>query len=147
MLGLVFYVLLLYLILSNMPPLIAALSVLVADSYAKMIASQLIVMLPYARTEEESKAHNVYRPMGVWAGIGLTIQGLLPMGIYLYFMQEFINWQYVVFIPCVVMYALYLYINKKLRGYTGDCCGAVCLLVELCVLLTIILQLHPQLSS
>jgi len=36
-----------------------------------------------------------------------------------------------VFGPSLVMYFLYLLIWRKLRGYTGDCCGAVCLLIEL----------------
>jgi adenosylcobinamide-GDP ribazoletransferase len=36
-----------------------------------------------------------------------------------------------------VMYFLYLLIWNKLRGYTGDCCGAVCLLVELTVYLIV----------
>ena len=35
------------------------------------------------------------------------------------------------------MYLLYLIIWNKLRGYTGDCCGAVCLLVELAVYLVV----------
>ena len=29
------------------------------------------------------------------------------------------------------MFFLYLFIWHRLRGYTGDCCGAVCLMVEL----------------
>ena len=107
-----------------------------ADAYAKMIAAQLIIMLPYARTEEESKAHNVYRPISVKAGIGLALQGMLPMGAYLYYMSEVVNWQYIIFIPCLVMYFLYMLISRRLHGYTGDCCGAVFLLVELSVYLT-----------
>ena len=33
------------------------------------------------------------------------------------------------------MYLLYMLIWRRLGGYTGDCCGAVCLLVELTVYL------------
>jgi adenosylcobinamide-GDP ribazoletransferase len=44
----------------------------------------------------------------------------------------------VVFVPCLVMYFLYMFINKKLRSYTGDCCGAVFLLIEHSIYLTII---------
>ena len=47
------------------------------------------------------------------------------------------EWYYVIFIPGVVMYCLYLLIWRRLHGYTGDCCGAVCLLVELTTLLSI----------
>ncbi|MBR5326348.1 MAG: adenosylcobinamide-GDP ribazoletransferase, partial [Prevotella sp.] len=38
----------------------------------------------------------------------------------------------------LVMYFLYLLIWRKIHGYTGDCCGAVCLLVELSVYLTLV---------
>ena len=46
-------------------------------------------------------------------------------------------WEMVIFLPCIVMYFLYLLIWRKLHGYTGDCCGAVCLLVELAVYLVV----------
>ena len=32
---------------------------------------------------------------------------------------------------------LYLLIRRKIHGYTGDCCGAVCLLVELSIYLVV----------
>ena len=38
-----------------MTPMIAALTVFAADPFSKMVASQLINMLPYARREEEAK--------------------------------------------------------------------------------------------
>ena len=38
------------------------------------------------------------------------------------------------------MYFLYLLIWRRIRGYTGDCCGAVCLLVELTVILIVCSQ-------
>jgi adenosylcobinamide-GDP ribazoletransferase len=92
-------------------------------------------MMPYARREEEAKAKMIYRKMDWRAGIGLAIQGLLPMAAFLWWTG--IDWEMVIFIPCVVMYFLYLLIWNKLRGYTGDCCGAVCLLVELTVYLVV----------
>ena len=42
-----------------------------------------------------------------------------------------------IFIPALVFYLLYLLIWRKIQGYTGDCCGAVCLLVELAVYLVV----------
>ena len=50
------------------------------------------------------------------------------------------RWDLIIFIPALVMYFLYLLIWRKLRGYTGDCCGAVCLLVELTVYLVVCTQ-------
>ena len=134
-LGLVVYELLLAATLYTLNAETAALAVFAADPYAKMVTAQLILMMPYARREEEAKAKTVYRKFNTMAGISLAIQGLLPMAIFLYLTR--LPWELVIFLPCIVMYFLYLLIWNKLRGYTGDCCGAVCLLVELAVYLVV----------
>jgi adenosylcobinamide-GDP ribazoletransferase len=134
-LGLIIYELLLAACLFSMPPTLAALTILAADPYAKMVTAQLIMMMPYARREEEAKNKTVYRKMQWPAGISLAIQGLLPMGLYLWYTG--LPWELIIFLPCLAMYLLYLLIWNRLRGYTGDCCGAVCLLVELTVYLVV----------
>ena len=55
-LGIVLYGLLLLATLVSMPRTMAALTILAADPFAKMVAGQIIMMMPYARNEEESKA-------------------------------------------------------------------------------------------
>lgn len=134
-LGLIIYELLLVATLYSLPPTLAALTILAADPYAKMVTAQLISMMPYARKEEEAKNKTVYRKMQWPAGISLAIQGLLPMGLYLWYTG--LSWELIIFLPCLAMYLLYLLIWNRLRGYTGDCCGAVCLLVELTVYLVV----------
>ena len=134
-LGLIIYELLLVATLYSLPPTLAALTILAADPYAKMVTAQLITMMPYARKEEEAKNKTVYRKMQWPAGISLAIQGLLPMGLYLWYTG--LPWELIIFLPCLAMYLLYLLIWNRLRGYTGDCCGAVCLLVELTVMLVV----------
>lgn len=134
-LGLILYELLLAACLFSLPPTLAALTILAADPYAKMVTAQLILMMPYARKEEEAKNKTIYRKMDWKAGISLAIQGLLPMGLYLWYTG--LAWELVIFLPCLTMYFLYLLIWNRLRGYTGDCCGAVCLLVELTVYLVV----------
>lgn len=136
-LGIIFYELLLFFTISSLPPKLAAITIFAADPYAKMIAGQIIQMMPYARTEEQSKAKNIYRRMNIHAGISLAVQGLLPLGFFFYVTRGIVEWNMVVFIPCVVMYFLYLLIWKRLHGYTGDCCGALFLLIELSVYLTV----------
>ncbi len=134
-LGLILYEVLLAACLFSLPPTLAALTILAADPYAKMVTAQLILMMPYARKEEEAKNKTVYRKMDWKAGISLAIQGLLPMGLYLWYTG--LAWELIIFLPCLTMYFLYLLIWNRLRGYTGDCCGAVCLLVELTVYLVV----------
>ena len=132
-LGLILYLSLLGTALYSMTPMIAALTVFAADPFSKMVASQLINMLPYARREEEAKNKTVYRKPNLAAGLSLTVQGLLPMALMIWLTG--ISWYFVIAIPAVVMYFLYLLMLRKIKGYTGDCCGAVCLLVELAVYL------------
>ena len=104
--------------------------------FAKMLTSQLVSMMPYARREEEAKAKVVYRKISVASGISLAVQGLVPIALFIWYTG--VAWETMIFIPALVMYFLYLLIWRKIQGYTGDCCGAVCLLVELSVYLTLL---------
>ena len=61
--------------LYSMTPRVAALIVFAADPFAKMVTSQLVNMLPYARREEEAKNRTVYRKPSLTAGLSLTVQG------------------------------------------------------------------------
>ena len=140
-LALTVYTGLLFAALYAMPPCYAALTVLAADPYAKMAAAQAVQMLPYARNEETAKARVVYRKYSLAAGLSLAVQGLLPMGFYLWTMGGRINWEIMIAMPFVVMYALYQFIWHRLRGYTGDCCGAMFLLIELSVYLIAVVYL------
>ena len=132
-LALVVYVLLLFCCLYAMPTRLAALCILAADPYSKMATSQLVMMMPYARTAEQAKSKIVYRRPSTTAGVLLALQGLLPMALLIW--QTDVAWELIIFIPALVMYFLYMLIWRRLGGYTGDCCGAVCLLVELTVYL------------
>ena len=153
-LGLVLYVMLLTSALFSMSPQVAALTILAADPFAKMLTAGLIT-LPYARKEEEAKAKVVYRKIPTLAIISLALQGLLPMLLLIYrpsptlplsgeafsvgvLPLEGVGGEaFLPFIPSFFIFSfLYLFIRGRLRGYTGDCCGAVCLMVELSIYLT-----------
>ena len=122
-LGLIIYMLLLGTTLYSMPVAAAALVILAADPFSKMVTSQLVSMLPYARREEEAKNKTVYRKPTLAAGLLMSLQGLLPMILMIWLTG--ISWYLIVCLPVVVMYFLYLLILRKIHGYTGDCCGAV----------------------
>ena len=145
--ALIAYFALLFFALHSLRPTDAALTILAVDPYAKMVSAQIVQMMPYARTTETAKNRTVYRKPSVPAGISLAVQGLLPVGLYLWWMQERlqvgasagmdIDWRMLIFLPCLVMYFLYLLIWRRLRGYTGDCCGALFLLTELTAYLVV----------
>lgn len=136
--SLVIYLLIFGSCLLAMQPAFAAISILAADPYAKMIAGQFTTRMPYARDVATAKAKVVYRPMSVKAGILLFIQGILPSLPLLFLFGGMLRWELLVFIPCMVCYFIYIYIMKKIHGYTGDCCGAMFLLTELSFYLAVV---------
>ena len=143
-LGIVLYMALLFASLYSLSPIYASLAILAGDAYSKMLAAQIIMFLPYARTEETAKNKTVYRKMSIPAGISLFFQGMLPMIPLLFTGISYgtLRWDLIIFVPCIVMYFLYYMMLKKIQGYTGDCCGALFLLIELSFYLTVALQLN-----
>ena len=138
-LALILYLGLLFAALYSMSPLQAALAIVAADPYAKMLSAQAVQMLPYARDEQTAKSGIVYRKYGLLSGIGLTFQGLLPLAlIALIILNSSLLTLHssLLYVPALVMYFLYRYIWRRLRGYTGDCCGALFQLIELSFYLT-----------
>ena len=119
-----------------------ALAIFAADPFAKMVTSQLILMMPYARTEETAKNRTVYRRPTMLAGVLLALQGMLPLAAFLWLAGDAVEWSTLIFVPCLMMYFLYRLIWNRLRGYTGDCCGAVCLLVELTFYMALSVQIY-----
>ena len=143
-LSLIVYMLLLFLTLYSLPAEIAALAVFAGDPFAKMMAAQMVTMMPYARTEETAKSHTVYRKFSLAASISLAMQGLLPFAAFIgttyYLLDAPLSWAAVAMPPCLVMYLLYMLIWRRLRGYTGDCCGAMFLLIELSFYLCVLID-------
>ena len=135
--ALIFYFALLCGILMSLPPMTAVLAILAADPLAKMFSSQIVNFMPYARREEEAKNKTVYRPISMGATISLSLQGLIP-SLPLILLTDTI-WWLAVLAPILTVTILFLLIWHKLRGYTGDCCGAVTLLAELSFYLTLLL--------
>ena len=136
-LSLIVYFSLLFTALLSLPANVAALAILAADPFSKMVASQLILMMPYARTAETAKNRTIYRKPSTAAGICLAVQGLLPFAGFVWYLKGTLDWSMLIFVPCLTMYLLYRVIWSRLKGYTGDCCGAVCLLVELAFYLSL----------
>ena len=132
-LALILYFATFYLCIESLTPTAAALTVMAGDAYCKLLAAQIVMFLPYARTEETAKNKTIYRKMSIKAGIILFFEGVLPM-IPLFWITGIET--ALIFVPCIVMYFLFYLMNRKIQGYTGDCCGALFLLTELSFYLT-----------
>lgn len=130
-LALVVYYILLVCVISSLPVGVVCCAMVACDSWSKFAASNIVNFLPYARTEQEAKNHTVYNkvsPRGVIAG---CVGGALPLLL--------LPWVYqtAAIAPVVVAPLLFAYMKRKIRGYTGDCCGATFLICELSMWLAI----------
>lgn len=102
------------------------------DPLAKYIAS-FTILLPYARTAETAKNHLVYKTLegkdffrGIPFGILPTLL-LLPSPLWA-----------AILAPLLVLLFLLKWMQLRIGGYTGDCCGATCLLCELSYMLALL---------
>ena len=140
-LGMIIYILLLgcsLFSIASLSPKFAALTIILADPFAKMLAAQTIMAMPYARKEEESKAKNIYRRAKFPQYILLIVEGLIPLGLFIWLAQPSPDKiLLLVAIPAVLCTLLNLFIYKRIKGYTGDCNGAIFLLVELGIYITV----------
>ena len=116
--------------------------VLCGDVWAKCCAAQLINLLPYARTEEEAKNKTVYNRMKWFEALVCLLAGLVPVGVLTLVLHRLpLCFCWLLPIPVAVMLLLAWLMKRKIRGYTGDCCGATFLLCELSLLLASALAL------
>ena len=131
--GLILYYILFTSLVSGLPLDVAVLGIFAADAFAKATSSQLINFLPYARPEG-AKNRITYAHMSPLQIIFAAISGILPLAalsyINIYMAASAI-------FPITLFALLVTYMRRKIGGYTGDCCGASCLLCEISMLIGI----------
>ena len=138
--GLIFYSLWYVSIAMSLPLMTAVAAIIASDAFAKACAAQLINLLPYSRPEG-AKNRISYERMTIWRLLIVVSSGMLPVCLLAY-----IDMLLMVSItaPIIVISLLILYLKHKIGGYTGDCCGAACLLCELSMLATIAMIYNTQ---
>lgn len=139
-LGLIIYILLLGCCLfsiASLSPKLAAVTIIMADPFSKMLASQTVMAMPYARKEEESKAKNIYRRAKFPEYVILLLEGLIPLGLFIWMVPlEPTRILILIAVPAILCTLLNLFIYKRIKGYTGDCNGAIFILTELSIYIT-----------
>jgi len=117
----------------------AAVTVLLFDVTAKSAASLITGQLPYARTAEGAKNKVVYvgRSVKGWLlhAIRCAVALALPIALAVYLGLGHLC----ILIPVAFVAELILmwWMRQRLGGYTGDCCGALFLLCELSLYLSL----------
>lgn len=113
-LGLIFYCLLLWNILYSLSDLLPLwkmmICMIVVDVFSKFMSSMIVYFLPYARDAENAKNKIVYN------------KSSRP------YIAMFLS---VVTLNAPILFLLFRWMKNRIGGYTGDCCGATFMLMEL----------------
>jgi adenosylcobinamide-GDP ribazoletransferase len=126
LIGMIFYYLLLINIVVSIPTEMTAIIIFTADPFSKMLTALMMNLLPYARTEQESKSKTLFEKLSPGRFITILIFGLLPIILLL----EVKLWL-TVLLPIATVGFVFFLSKKRIGGYTGDICGATALLCEL----------------
>lgn len=132
--GLILYFILSIQTLSAFPLHTAALVIFASDPSAKLCASQLTNILPYARPEG-AKNRVSYSRMTTEQILWQIVFGLIP---FLLLVRQFgmVIWL-ALSAPVIMLGLLMLLMRRRIGGYTGDCCGATYIICELAMFIGI----------
>lgn len=132
--GLILYFILSIQTLSAFPLHTAALVIFASDPFAKLCASQLTNILPYARPEG-AKNRVSYSRMTAEQLLWQIVFGVTPLLLLARQLGAVICLAMIA--PVTTIALLMLLMHRRIGGYTGDCCGATYLICELAMLLGI----------
>ena len=118
------------------PILMMATTMWFADVWAKSVAS-FIIVLPYARNEEEAKVKVVYQRPGFTEWFTHLLRIVLALALpFTLMIHAGISPNPMALLTSVLVFlALILYLKRRINGYTGDCCGATFLCCEMAYLM------------
>lgn len=143
--ALIIYFLFLFALLVEMgDPVRAAFIVLAADPFCKMLSAQTTRMMSYINPPENIDNEVSFRKYNTAGGLILFASGLIPLtAVWMlsagHVIDVVVPYE-VVFVPGIVMYFLYLFIWRRIEGYTEACCGAAFLIIELSFYAAILLS-------
>jgi adenosylcobinamide-GDP ribazoletransferase len=134
---------------SALPPKVGAILFLCAGPWARFCAGLVTSFLPYARANTGAKNSATYVKPSVADRIFSGLCGILPSVIVLILIPSL--WEsfiYALGLSAAVAINLMFYLSNKIKGYTGDCCGALCLITQVTyfVVFTFLFFINPWYS-
>ena len=117
--------------LSTMDAPSAAITIIAADAYARMISGQSIQMMPCASIRASFVTTPPYSRLTIVEGIVYFVVGILPLAALLWISGGNVRWDLLIFAPCLVMYFMYLLIWRRFGGYTDKTISAMQLTAEI----------------
>lgn len=110
------------------------------DALAKYLSSLIILRLPYVRSQAQAKNGLLYVLPPLSERCFSLLAGILPVSLFLFLCPAMLSpWLLVpLAVDFLVLLGLFHLMRKRIGGYTGDCCGATFLLVELSLYLALL---------
>lgn len=133
--GLIVFMMLEISLLSSLPSGVAALAIIASDPFSKYCASHIVNRLDYARPEG-AKNNILYDKMSFRQQFINMVFGIIPVVPLLSCYKKLV---FSLLLPVLIVILLISYLKKKISGYTGDCCGATCLMCEASMLMGIVI--------
>lgn len=104
---------------------------IIADTFCKWAASTIIYRLPYARREADAKSKLVYTKASITEKVVSILLGVLPACM----LASYGGLSLTTLLPAccasfITAQLLFIYMNRRIGGYTGDCCGATFIITE-----------------
>ena len=117
--------------LSTMDAPSAAITILAADTYTRMVSGQAIQFMPCATARIGSGTTPPYAKLSTMAGVVYFVVGIIPIAVLLWIGSGNLRWYLIIFGPCLVMYFMYLLTWRRFGGYTDKTIAAMQLAAEL----------------
>jgi len=134
-LGLMLYVLVMWNMLTALFDAgLSPLGVMAADTLAKGLSATIIYFLPYARTATEAKNRLIYTTTPWTERLMSCILAVVPLAVLLLMPDAQpptpVQWAMALLLPAFGCALLFLWMHRRIQGYTGDCCGATFIITE-----------------
>ena len=127
--------------------------IILFDVLAKCAASLITGQLPYARSVEGAKNQVVYAGRSLRQWLSHAVRCTLALSLPIFLLQlslhsspcplfsfsifQLFHFSLLLLLPFIVELLLVAWMRRRLGGYTGDCCGALFLLCELSLYLSL----------
>jgi adenosylcobinamide-GDP ribazoletransferase len=131
--SLIFVLLFRYILLLNMPVPLTPFTLILGHSLSRFFILPTMHWLPYARNNTTSKAKPVIKIVS-WMDL---LFGFIPVFLAFIVMLKVI---FVLILVPLIIASIWMsvFFNKKIRGYTGDCLGAIQQITEIVLYLSLL---------
>ncbi len=128
-LSLILYCMLFVALVLSVTPVTSVWMIVCSATWARFCAGRIIVLLPYARTEGAKNGLSYARPTVV-DGIVAFLFGSVPVAACIWYTHTLAAlWGALGAVIAIAM--LIVWFRRRIGGYTGDCCGAACMVCEI----------------